>query len=54
MKIKESKVKIEIVKNKKLKGTRYENSFFKVTIPIRIPIQDCLNAVNEFFNKKQN
>jgi len=49
---KESKVKVEIVKDEKLKGTGYENSFFKVTIPIGTPIQDSLNAVDEFFKQK--
>lgn len=49
---KESKVKVETVKDGKLKGTRYENSFFKVTIPIGTPIQDSLNAVDEFFKQK--
>jgi len=49
---KEYKVKVEIVKDEKLKGTGYENSFFKVTIPIGTPIQDSLNAVDEFFKQK--
>ena len=49
---KESKVKVEIVKDEKLKGTGYENLFFKVTIPIGTPIQDSLNAVDEFFKQK--
>jgi hypothetical protein len=49
---KESKVKVEIVKDEKLKGTGFENLFFKVTIPIGTPIQDSLNAVDEFFKEK--
>ena len=49
---KEYKVKVEIVKDEKLKGTGYEDCFFKVTIPIGTPIQDSLNAVDEFFKQK--
>lgn len=48
----EKKIVVEKITDNNLKNTGYEDCFFKVTIPIGTPIQDSLNAVDEFFKQK--
>lgn len=50
------KQKVEVVEAflENLKGTGYENSFFKYIIPIGTPIEDVFKAVDDFRDKKHN
>ena len=49
----EPKVKISIDTDERLKGTGYENSFFKSIVPVGTPFEDVLKARDEFFKKEE-